>query len=100
MLPLLGWTPVPPLQRVASGLIVIVLLVAEALISGPQMLSAAGRQLQLALVAAAVVNCAAMFFIPGWFYPYSSFFVLLLAMAEQTVGRWHFYQARNAQLVV
>ncbi len=91
---------IAPVTRAALGALVIALLIADGAISGPQVLSHTGRRLQVALVAAAVVSAAVVFIAPGWFAPVLAALVLLIASAEQVVGRWFFYQARVKQTVV
>ena len=89
-----------PLEWGAAGVFLVSLLIAEAIISASQVLSRAGRQLQLALIAAAVVGGGAMFFIRGWISVSASILLLLVVLAEQVVGRWFFYEARVKQTVV
>jgi DMSO reductase anchor subunit len=99
LLPLTG-ASLAPAVRPVIGLFVIASLLVEGAISGPQVLSHAGRQLQLALLAAGVVLTAAAFFIPGAFGSALGIVALLVVLAEQVVGRWFFYEARIEQTVV
>ena len=97
MVPLSAQAPVPALQWTGTGLLVMVLLVARAAIAESQSLSVDRRRLQLGSILAAMMACAAVFFIPGWLNTYSSILLLLIVLAEQIVGRWLFYQARTAR---
>jgi DMSO reductase anchor subunit len=96
VLPFAG-ASVSALERGAVALLVIALLVVEGLISAPQVLSGAGRRLQLALLAVAVLSAASLFFVPGWLRPGFGIVALLTVLAEQVVGRWYFYEARVRQ---
>ncbi len=89
----------PPAAWNGAGVFVIALAIAEGILSGPQVLSGAGRQLQRALLAVAVLSAAAVFFIPGWYSPAFGIGLLLVVLAEQVVGRWFFYEARVQQTV-
>ncbi len=86
--------------RTALGVFILALLIAEAALSGPQLLSRSGRWLQRVLLVIAVVAAAALFFIPGWFGTGLSLLTLVIVLAEQVVGRWFFYEARVKQTVV
>jgi anaerobic dimethyl sulfoxide reductase subunit B (iron-sulfur subunit) len=95
VLPMLTQMNMPVLEWRLAGGIVIFLLIAQGVIAAVWPLSIKWGGIQLGLIAAGLIGCVMLFFMPGWFGTAFSLFVFLIILAEEVLGRWCFYQVRT-----